>query len=187
MKKLFLFSAIALGMLNGIAHAGLTDTDKEIQFVGAVSKGNCDVNPVVDGSGSMMPGVIQLGVVKTGTDGTAVKFRFKPTSTTDNLAECDKIEDSDKVYVTWTSGAFNGTSGLGAISGSATDAVVYIKATNAESTSKDKVIITSGTSHEFLGKLIKSSGDGLQYTAQLHGGTALGDIHTAAKFNVIYK
>ena len=53
MKKSIIASVVALGLVSGMAQAG----EKEIQFVGSVTAVTCDIDPSVDGSTSIMPGV----------------------------------------------------------------------------------------------------------------------------------
>lgn len=182
MKKSIIASVVALGLVSGLAQAA--DTDKEVQFVGSVTTVTCDINPSVDGSDSMMPGVIQLGSVKTGVLGSAVDFTFKPSDANGNQAGCDAMLDNGTVSLTWTSDKF-GNEGLGAVSGTATDAYVQITAQNAKT--QGGFIKASATTHEFAPAHLKAGGEGLKYKAALQGGTQAGDFQSAAKFNFSYK
>lgn len=180
MKKSIIASIVALGLVSGMAQAD----EKEIQFVGSVTAVTCDIDPSVDGSTSIMPGVIQLGTVKKGETGTAINFSFKPSATSGNQASCDSMQDNGTVSLTWTGDKFT-TDGLGSISGTATDAHVQITALNAKS--QGDFIKASATTHEFAPSHLKTGGKGLQYKAVLKGGSVAGDFQTAAKFNLTYK
>lgn len=180
MKKSIIASVVALGLVSGLAQAA----EKEIQFVGSVTTVTCDIDPSVDGSNSIMPGVIQLGSVKTDTLGTAVAFTFKPSAVDGNQASCDAMLDSGTVSLTWTSDKFT-SKGLGAISGAATDAHVEITPQNAKT--QPGIIKANATTHEFVPAKLKSNGEGLKYKAALRGGVVAGDFQSAAKFNFSYK
>ncbi|HAM4877256.1 TPA: fimbrial protein [Escherichia coli] len=178
MKKSIIASIVALGLVSGLAQAA----DKEVQFVGSVTTVTCDIDPSVDGSNSMMPGVIQLGSVKTGEAGTPVDFTFKPSAA--SQTDCDAMLDNGTVSLTWTSDKFT-NDGLGAISGAATDAHVEITPQNANGVAD--FIKANGTTHEFSPTTLKTGGDGLKYQAALRGGQVAGDFQSAAKFNFSYK
>ncbi|WP_089576374.1 hypothetical protein [Escherichia coli] len=180
MKKSIITSIIALGLVSGLAQAA----EKEIQFVGSVTAVTCDIEPSVDGSDTMMPGIIQLGTVKINETGRAVDFTFKPSAAADNQANCDAMLDTGTVSLTWTSDKFS-NEGLGSFSGVATDAHVEITPQNAKT--QPGFIKASATTHEFAPTLLKTGGVGLQYKAALHGGLVAGDFHSAAKFNFSYK
>ncbi|EGE2290361.1 hypothetical protein [Escherichia coli] len=180
MKKSIIASVVALGLVSGLAQAG----EKEIQFVGSVSTVTCDIDPSVDGSSTIMPGVIQLGAVKTGALGTAVDFAFKPSAVSGNQESCDAMLDNGTVSLTWTSDKFT-NDGLGAMSGAATDAHVEITPRNAKT--QASFIKANATTHEFESSTLKTGGNGLQYKAALHGGSVAGDFQSAAKFNFSYK
>ncbi len=180
MKKSIVASIVALGLVSGLAQAA----EKEIQFVGSVTAETCDIDPSVDGSKTMMPGVIQLGSVKAGKTGTVVDFTFKPSAVEGNQASCDAMKDTGTVSLTWTSDKFT-DKGLGAISGAATDAYVEITPKNDKANSS--FIKANATTHEFAPSKLRTGGDGLQYKAALHGGNVAGDFHSAVKFNFSYK
>lgn len=180
MKKSIIASVVALGLVSGLAQAA----EKEIQFVGSVTTVTCDIEPSVDGSDTMMPGVIQLGTVKIHDTGRAVDFTFKPSAVADNQANCDAMLDTGTVSLTWTSDKFT-SDGLAAISGEATDARVEITPKNAKT--NPGFIKATATTHEFTPSTLKTGGDGLKYQAALHGGSVAGDFQSAAKFNFSYK
>ncbi|MGV6421690.1 fimbrial protein, partial [Escherichia coli] len=154
------------------------------QFVGSVTTVTCDIEPSVDGSDTMMPGVIQLGTVKIHDTGKAVDFTFKPSAVADNQANCDAMLDTGTVSLTWTGDKFT-SDGLAAISGEATDARVEITPKNAKT--QPGFIKATATTHEFAPNTLKTGGDGLKYQAALHGGSVAGDFQSAAKFNFSYK
>lgn len=181
MKKSIIASVVALGLVSGLAQAA----EKEIEFVGSVTKITCDITPVVDGAESMTPGVIQLGSVHLNSYGKAVDFAFKPTPYATNIMSCDEMDDNGTAVLTWSGDKFS-SQGLQGLSGSATDAVVEIKAMNAKTGAGD-IVTASGTEHEFEASLLKTGGEGLKYKAQLVGGSQAGDFKTAAKFNFSYK
>ncbi|HAD6864591.1 TPA_asm: fimbrial protein [Salmonella enterica subsp. enterica serovar Typhimurium str. SL1344] len=181
MKKSIIASVVALGLVSGLAQAA----DKEVQFVGSVTNVTCDIEPSVDGSNSMIPGLIQLGTVAAGVKGQPVNFTFKPAKDQQNITACDTMQDTGTAKLTWTSSNFT-AKGLTAISGAATDAAVEISPTNAKA-GNGTMITASATSHDFDPTLLKTGGAGLKYQAILAGGTQVGDMHTAAKFNFSYK
>ncbi|MGP3592744.1 fimbrial protein [Vagococcus sp. WN89Y] len=181
MKKSIIASVVALGLVSGLAQAA----EKEIEFVGSVTKVTCSIVPVVDGAITLNPSVIKLGNVQPNARGKVVNFAFKPNPTATNRDVCNAMDDNGTAVLTWSGDKFS-TQGLQGISGSATDAVVEIKAVNTKTGASD-IVTASGTQHEFAPSLLKKGGEGLKYKAQLVSGIQAGDFKTAAKFNFSYK
>ncbi|HAI6729017.1 fimbrial protein [Escherichia albertii] len=182
MKKSILASVIALGLVSGLTHAA----ENEVQFVGSVVKTTCDLEASGTGpNAGLVKNVIELGQAKIGTPGKEVQFAFKPVNAGSNLQNCEELVKSgiSAVALTWNSNAFDGQ-GLAALSGSATDAHVEVKATNAQ-TGNNVVMRDNGAVQEF--EAAKLLSDGLKYQAQLIGGTQPGDFKTASKFTFYYK
>lgn len=182
MKKSILASVIALGLVSGLTHAA----ENEVQFVGSVVKTTCDLEASGTGpNAGLVKNVIELGQATTGMPGKDVNFAFKPVNEGNNVQNCAQLAQDgiSTVALTWNSNAFNGT-GLAAISGTASDAYVEVKATNAK-VGNDEVMTTSGAVQEF--DATKLSSEGLQYQAKLIGGNKPGDFKTASKFTFYYK
>lgn len=181
MKKSILASVIALGMVSGLAQAA----GNEVQFVGSVVTTTCDLEASGTGSNAgLVKNIIELGQAVKGNPGKEVTFAFKPVNNAGNQTNCQGLDPTSKVVITWNSNAFDGLNGLKALSGAASDAYVKVQALNAEG-SGNAVMLTSGASQEFTADKLKSNG--LQYKAQLVGGQQAGDFQTASKFTVYYK
>ncbi|EEJ8283085.1 fimbrial protein [Salmonella enterica] len=170
MKKLMIASAIAMSMAAGSAMA----SQGEIQFFGNVTAKTCDLSPEVGGAVNK---IIQLGTATTNGDATAVDFVLKANDPT-ACADADQLG----AHVSWMGNL--GADGITNQNGSATGAVVELKAKNAK-TGNDKPVSSAVTTIEFEpGKL---ANDGLQFSAQLKGGATAGDYSSAVAYAVTYK
>ncbi|EKF9536999.1 fimbrial protein [Escherichia coli] len=170
MKKLMIASAIAMTMTAGSAMA----SHGEVQFLGSVTAQTCDLEPEVNGAINKL---IQLGTATVNGDAKPVDFVLKakdPAACT----EADKLGAS----VSW--GGNLSADGITNQRGSANGAYVELKGKNAK-VGNDKVVSSTFTKVEFeQGKL---SGEGLQFTAQLKGGSTAGDYSSAVAYAVTYQ
>lgn len=174
MKKQFLaVSALALAVMSGSALAAPQD----VQFVGTVTDVTCDIKPEVGGTTG---NYVQLGSVTAGQTGSEELFTLKADGASNN---CATTVAGKTATVSWI-GSFNGQ-GLTAKTGTATDAVAVITTVNA--TSQNQVVMTSTTNEAEFNAANLTNGTGLQYKAQLKGGTKLGDYISSAAFLVQYK
>ena len=174
MKKQFLaVSALALAVMSGSALAAPQD----VQFVGTVTDVTCDIKPEVNGTTG---NYVQLGNVNKGQTGAEMLFALKADAGTGNV--CSTAVAQKTATVSWL-GGFDGT-GLTAKTGTATDAHALITTVNA---SGQQVLMTSTTTEADFNAANLTNGTGLQYKAQLKGGTQLGDYISSAAFLVTYK
>ncbi|EPB4371618.1 fimbrial protein PefA [Citrobacter freundii] len=174
MKKQFLaVSALALAVMSGSALAAPQD----VQFVGTVTDVTCDIKPEVGGTTG---NYVQLGNVTAGQTGSEELFTLKADGASNN---CATTVAGKTATVSWI-GGFNGE-GLTAKTGTATDAVAVITTVNA--TSQNQVVMNSTTTEAEFNAANLTNGTGLQYKAQLKGGTKLGDYISSAAFLVQYK
>lgn len=175
MKKQFLaVSALALAVMSGSALAAPQD----VQFVGTVTDVTCDIKPEVGGTTG---NYVQLGNVTAGQTGNAELFTLKADGGT-GPGSCGTLVTNKTATVSWI-GGFNGE-GLTAKTGTATDAVAIITTVNSTG---QQVAMTSTTNEAEFNAANLTNGTGLQYKAQLKGGTKLGDYISSAAFLVQYK
>lgn len=172
MKKQFLaVSALTLAVLSGSALAAPQD----VQFVGVVTDVTCDIKPEVNGTTG---NYVQLGSVSANGTGADTFFTLKADGSANN---CGSAVVGKTATVSWI-GDFNGE-GLTATSGAAIDAVALITTVNA--TGQSQVTVTSaGTEAAFDAANLTNAG--LQYKANLKGGTEVGDYISSAAFLVQY-
>lgn len=175
MKKQFLaVSALALAVMSGSALAAPQD----VQFVGTVTDVTCDIKPEVGGTTG---NYVQLGSVTAGQAGSEELFTLKADAGA-GPNSCGALVANKTATVSWL-GGFDGT-GLTAKTGTATDAHALITTVNA---SGQQVLMTSTTTEADFNAANLTNGTGLQYKAQLKGGTQLGDYISSAAFLVTYK
>ncbi|ELV6918006.1 fimbrial protein PefA [Salmonella enterica] len=175
MKKQFLaVSALALAVMSGSALAAPQD----VQFVGTVTDVTCDIKPEVGGTTG---NYVQLGNVTAGQTGSEQLFTLKADAGT-GANSCGSLVANKTATVSWI-GGFNGE-GLTAKTGTATDAVALISTVNA---SGQQVSMTNTATEADFNAANLTNGTGLQYKAQLKGGTKLGDYISSAAFLVTYK
>ena len=174
-KSILVLSILSTALLSGTASAA-----NEVRFLGAVTDVTCDLVPEVGGA---VKNVVQLGAVKpfktgaTDHNGAEIDFALKPA----NGATCAAIDTLTATI------AFDGnlnTQGLGAQSGAADDANVLIKAKNAQNNDTTPLVQGKNT-RTFDGTDINT--DGAQFSAQLVGGTKIGDFQTAIAYAVSYQ
>ncbi|HCU1619356.1 TPA: fimbrial protein [Escherichia coli] len=173
MKKLFIASAIAMTMAAGSAMAA--NQQAEVQFLGVVTEKTCDITPDVNGNATS---VVQLGTVGKGETGQWIDFALKAKNPAD--AGCAALTNTDMATV-----VFQGpldASGLTNTSGSATDATVALKTTNAK-TNQD--IKQNMSSVDFVADKIVN--EGYKFQAQLTGGQVAGTFESALAYAVSYK
>lgn len=179
MKKLLKVSTLTLAVLSGSAFAAPNSGD--VQFIGAVVDTTCDIVPLAD-TGAVSS-VVQLGNVTTSTKAAGsnqspvVNFSLKPKAGT----TCNPVAMSNASF------AFSGpleASGLVPQSGTATDAIVKLRAVNAVGGAHD-IDKTRTTSDVTLTDL-NDPAKGAQFTAQLIGGTQAGDYRSALAYVVSY-
>ncbi|MBW5276010.1 fimbrial protein PefA [Citrobacter sp. On28M] len=175
MKKQFLaVSALALAVMSGSALAAPQD----VQFVGTVTDVTCDIKPEVGGTTG---NYVQLGNVTASQTGNAELFTLKADGGT-GPGSCGTLVANKTATVSWI-GGFNGE-GLTAKTGTATDAVAIITTVNSTG---QQVAMTSTKNEAEFNAANLTNGTGLQYKAQLKGGTQLGDYISSAAFLVQYK
>lgn len=169
MKKLF--PVIALALTSSIVNAA---QQSEVHFFGNVSSVTCDV--AVSNGGSMTD-VIQLGTVAPNTESqTPTVFSFKPV----NPTQCGNLTGKIAT-ITWY-GSF-GSEGLKNSTGTATDAVVKLTATNAQNAASS-LVTASNTSITFDAG--KANTEGFKFQATLKGGTTPGDYQGVAAYAITY-
>lgn len=179
-KNLLAVSALALAVMSGSAMAGVNGGD--IQFIGTVTDATCDIVPEANGA---VNNVVQLGNVATSTtaagngsdQGAVVSFALKPKAG----AACNPANMTNAAF------AFAGpleVAGLAPQSGTATDAVVKLRALNAIGGAHD-INKTTSVSEVTLADLNDVS-KGAQFSAQLIGGTQAGDYRSAVAYVVSY-
>lgn len=195
-KSVLAISALSLALLAGNASARTNDvTDaNNVRFLGAVSAMTCNLVPWVNGS---VNNVVNVGVAASKDKGPVVNFALKanPTDTNcsglaGNATANPAINAASSVSI-----AFMGpldTKGLANQSGSASDAWVEIIATNADN-NKNTTAITQGDVIRDIA--IANIWDitagapvatGATFTAQLNGGTQIGDYQSAIAYQVSY-
>ncbi|HEI6730686.1 TPA: fimbrial protein [Yersinia enterocolitica] len=182
MKKSMIASIVALGMASGFAQAA----EQDVTFTGSVTAVTCDLVVSGEGANANLPNQVALGTAKKGERAGAVEFAFKPAQTAGNQSSCDDMESNGKATITWFGSNFNGTA-LANASGTATDALVEVKALNADAADNNKVVSASGTAHNFPASLLKTGGEGLKYSAELVGGQEAGSVDTTARYAFSYK
>lgn len=176
MKKIVIATAVAAFISSGSVMAATSSGTGEVQFFGNVSASTCNVKPEVEGGVNTL---IQLGTVQTNGLGSEIPFALKADNSD---GTCSSLGDSQSATVSWD-GPLNDT-GVTNQSGSATDAVVLVKAVNTADS--NSVNITSGqNSAEFIENKVMT--DGYKFTAQLQGGTTPGDYKSALAYAVTYK
>lgn len=174
MKKLFIVSAIAIGMF-GIVNTVSANTG-EVQFIGAVTDTTCNINPEVDG---FMKSTIQLGTMKLdGTGAQAVNFNLVP--------DTDECLAKTNASVGWQSAGFD-NNGLVNMKGDATGASIELVAVNSKTANekvtfnKQNIEFGNGTDaigkFEFTAKLVKSTA----------GNATPGTVISSASYAVAYK
>lgn len=168
-KNLLAVSALALAVMSGSALAA----NGEVQFLGVVTDTTCDLKPETGGA---VNNLVQLGTVAKSTAGNVVNFALKADPAAPGCAAL-----TGKATIGWT-GPFSVT-GLKAQSGLATDAWTKIDTVNAQTTAAQNINSTHLSSDFDAAKLTT---DGAQFTAQLNGGTIVGDYQSAAAFVVAY-
>lgn len=173
MKKTLILSALSLALLSGAASAA-----NEVRFLGAVTDTTCSLAPSVGGS---VNSLVNLGTAGTNASAAPVEFALKAGTE----AGCTALVAGDMVHITF-SGPLD-AAGLKAQAGTATDAIVEIKALNEQSNNAN--IITSGSdTRVFTGdKFTDSTAEGAKYSATLVGKTLPGDYQSALAFAVTYK
>ncbi|EMP3814329.1 fimbrial protein [Escherichia coli] len=171
MKKLMIIPAIAMAMTAGSAVAS---QQSEVKFFGNVTAQTCDVIAEVNGSVS---NTIQLGTVSTGGAGKEIPLVFKAKNAQGD--DCSSLTGKTAT-VSW-SGAL-GNEGIDNQSGTATGAYVLLSSANANN---DSNINKTNNSVQF--DATKVIGDGLQFKAQLKGGSVAGDYQSAAAYAVTYQ
>ncbi|HII3146299.1 TPA: hypothetical protein ACY3HI_004750 [Citrobacter braakii] len=153
----------------------------EVQFVGVVESVSCDLITEVDGVNT---GLVQLGTSPKGGTGPLVRINLKPDM---NLPGCQALpwaSDSGQVVnvsISWVGPFVPGPAEtnptiLKPQSGLATDAVVELLPLNANDASGRFFNLTGADQHT-----------GLQYTAQLKGGSEAGDYQSAAAFVIAWQ
>ncbi|HCB2556130.1 fimbrial protein [Escherichia coli] len=170
MKKLMVASAIAMSLMAGSAMASQGD----VQFFGNVSATTCDVTPEVDGAVTSM---VQLGTVTPDGLGEEINVAFKAANPAGG--DCAALSGKTASFA-WV-GNLN-AEGIGAQGGLAQDAHVILKPVNGTTT---EAISSANTVATFDAE--KAITDGFQFTAQLAGGSTLGDFQTAAAYAVTYQ
>ncbi|BAT36929.1 predicted fimbrial protein [Escherichia albertii] len=172
MKKLMIASAIAMSFFGGSAVASQGD----IQFFGNVTEVTCDVTPEVDGN---VTDLVQLGTVKKGETGKEIDLVFKATSPAGD--ECSSLSSGNTASVAWMGNLT--ADGIGAQGGLASDAYVILKPANGQA---DDAITSANYVATFDAEKV-TNGDGLQFKAQLKGGSIPGDFRSAAAYAVTYQ
>lgn len=171
MKKSIINSFIGLSMISGTALA----SSGVVSFFGNVSETTCDLAVEVNGS---VTGLVQLGTVKKNTKGSYIPFTLKAK----NPDDCASLSSSNIAEISWA-GAFNGE-GLAAQSGSASDAVVYLKTLNSSGNNEQDVTVSNSTVQFEANKVTQ---EGFRFGAALHGKEHVGDFRSAAAYVVTYK
>ncbi|MEG0867320.1 MAG: fimbrial protein [Hafnia sp.] len=169
-KNLLAVSALALAVMSGSALAA----NGEVQFLGVVTDTTCDLKPE---SGGSVNNLVQLGTVAKNTAGTVVNFALKADAAQPGCAGLT----GKKATIGWA-GPFSNT-GLKAQSGLAADAWTKIDTVNAQTTPAQNINSTH-LSSDFDADLLTTAG--AQFTAQLNGGSDVGDYQSAAAFVVAY-
>lgn len=179
MKKLAIITAIGMAIASGSAMAAQTG---EVQFFGNVTAATCNIIPEIDGA---VNNLLQLGTVSNGGTGAGndigdeIPFALKAAP---NDAGCKALGSTKSALVSWD-GPLNAV-GVQNVGGLATDAVVLLATVNAKTTPVTSV--TSGKNTvEFIENLVNT--DGYKFTAQLKGGTTVGDFKSAAAYAVTYQ
>ncbi|EAA2948312.1 fimbrial protein PefA [Salmonella enterica] len=179
-KNLLAVSALALAVMSGSALAAPNGGD--IQFIGTVTDTTCDIVPEANGA---VNSVVQLGNVATSTtaagsgsdQGAVVNFALKPKAG----STCNPANMTNAAF------AFSGpleVTGLAPQSGSATDAMVKLRAVNATGGAHD-INKTTSVSEVTLTDL-NDPAKGAQFSAQLIGGAQAGDYRSAVAYVVSY-
>ncbi len=177
MKKLMIASAIAMTMAAGSAMAALGDaaSQGQVQFLGTVAAKTCDV--VVEGDGAVN-NLIQFGrVAKNG----AVEKEF-----TVKLKDPSCVDTMTKAHFTWASPAFT-TAGIGIQSGTATDAVVELKAVSSGNTTSNTALITSANNAVTFNLVSGEEDKGFKYNAKFVAKNEVGNFETAAAYAIVYE
>ncbi|MWM72152.1 fimbrial protein [Escherichia coli] len=181
MKKYIIASIVGMGIISGtstacisVAHAA---NNNEVTFLGAVNAQTCNLSTSVNGTAQPNQ-VVQLGTVQVGQTSSPVIFAMTPTNPTDPGCVVMKTKT---ITVSWASSALN-TTGFGATSGTATDAVVLVNSVNAK---KSGAVNANASTVEFDGA--KLATEGLKFNASLKGGTIEGNFKSVASFAVAYK
>lgn len=150
----------------------------EVQFAGVVENVSCDLITEVDGENT---GLVQLGTSPKGGTGPLVRINLKPDMSQPGcqaLPWVSDIGDYVRASITWLGPFAPGPAEtnptiLKPQSGQATDAVVELLPLNANDASGRYFNMTGAEQYT-----------GLQYTAQLKGGSEAGDYQSAAAFVV---
>lgn len=182
MKKAIIASVIAMAMgAMGSAYAAENNANAgtiDLNFQGTVSDKTCALTPVVNGKTGVMN--VQLGQTNKNTKGADIEVVFKPTA--ESAADCAGATTDFIMQWEGVGSAFE-AKGLKASGGSATDAYVLVKATNAKTNNSEQVN-KNGYQYEFAKDSVV---DGLKYTMNLQGGTVVGDMTAAAQVKHWYK
>lgn len=173
MKKIFIASAIVMGLASTTASA-----NGDVTFFGSVTANTCNLIPEVNGAVNRM---IQLGQSAPNAQGTPVPFSLITDPADAN--NCNTaLGGTNTATISWSSPQLGGN-GLGAASGTATDARVVFQTRNAQGAQTE--INTTTDSATFTGANILQNG--AQFNATLHGGATAGDFRSAVAYVVTYQ
>ncbi|HCQ4576759.1 TPA: hypothetical protein OKV73_004631 [Escherichia albertii] len=180
MKKTTIASLIAFGIFSGYACAGDAGTG-QVEFIGSVTATTCDVSAIPQGGAFNAKSAINLGSVKVGSSGEEKIFSIKANNPADE--GCRSLSKTNTAVIKMSSGAFT-PSGLGAVSGAASDAYVKLTSVGAK---QDMTITSANKDNGVSFVSSKLINEGFQFKAALHGGQKKGDFRTATNFTIDYQ
>lgn len=174
MKFSKIASIVAISLFSAIsAQAAPSGT---VTFTGAVTAATC--NTGISVGGSPAPSFqVNVGSVAPSTTGTPVTFGIVSQAVGGGVCTASGTAD---VY--WSSASMS-ASGINNHSGSAVGSHVVLA--SAPSTGTATTVTAANTQTTFPNADVVAS-SGMQFTAQLVGGSTAGNYHSTATYNVVY-